>query len=456
MAVLLPSCAAVGPDYTPPKTKIPGIDGIDTRGLSFAPMNPGDLPQWWMKLKDPMLTDLIHQAVSGNLNLKAAFARLQEARARRGLSRTDQYPTLDASGKASRSYSNKNHSESYAAGLDAGWEIDIFGGVRRAIEASEADLEASAADLRDVMVSLTAEVALNYMDVRTLQAKLQITEEAIKIQQGTDDLVNYRYQAGLTNELALQQAHYNLANTRSQVPDLRTRLDAAENRLAVLTGQPPGKCHDLLAKQQPIPTVPPTVAVGIPAEVLRQRPDIRKAERQLAAQTARIGVATADLYPRFSLSGTMGLESVNSGDLLTAGSRYWNIGPGITWKIFDAGAIRRNIDVQSAITDQDLIAYEKTVLEAVEEVKNAVKTYAEDQIKKEHLAVATDAAKRAESLALNSYQSGMADFGDVLEAQRSLLSFQEKLADIQGSLGSDLIRLYKALGGGWHWEAVKK
>jgi outer membrane protein TolC len=189
--------------------------------------------------------------------------------------------------------------------------------------------------------------------------------------------------------------------------------------------------------------------VGIPAETLRQRPDIRKAERELAAQTARIGVATADLYPKFKLNGSIGLESINSGDLLTAGSRYWSIGPGVSWNLFDAGAVRQNIEIQSAIQEQYLIAYETALLGAQEEVKNALVTYAEDRIRRESLTEAVKAAQRADELARNSYLSGMADFSQVLDAQRSLLSFQNQLAESEGSVASDLIRLYKALGGGW-------
>lgn len=455
VVLALIGCAAVGPDYKPPQTGLLLEVGMEPKdGEDAYLIDPSRLAEWWTSFNDSLLTDLIKQAVSENLDLKQARTRLRETRARRGLSQADQFPALDMSGGASRTRGSENSGggdirELYTAGFDAGWEIDIFGGVRRAVEAADADLQASEADLNDVLVSLTAEVALNYVEVRTLQARLESAELNLDVQQETYDLVRFRFQAGLSDELSLQQASYNLESTRSQIPDLRSSLEAAKNRLAVLTGRSPGKIHGLLAEQQPIPVVPTTVATGIPAEILRQRPDIRKAERELAAQTARIGVATADLYPRFSLNGSIGLESLNSGDLLTAGSRYWNIGPGISWKVFDAGAVRRNIEIQSAIQEQYLVAYENTVLEALEEVNNALVSYAEDQKKRDSLKSAVIAARRAEGLARDLYLTGLADFSEVLEAQRTLLSFQNQLVESEGSVASDLVRLYKAYGGGW-------
>jgi NodT family efflux transporter outer membrane factor (OMF) lipoprotein len=246
----------------------------------------------------------------------------------------------------------------------------------------------------------------------------------------------------------VQQARYNLENTRSEVPNLRTGLDAAMNRVAVLLGEQPGKVHAELEQREPIPVPPLKVAVGVPADLLRRRPDVRQAERELAAQTAKIGVATADLYPKFTLSGSIGLESLSmnnpsSGILTLTG------GPQITWAIFKGGAIRQNIEVQSALQEQALIQYEAVILGALEEVENALVAYAEVQQRRQSLSEATQAAQKAAELAQYKYQAGLTDFTNILDAQRSLLSFQEQLAQSNGDVTSNLVRLYKALGGGW-------
>jgi NodT family efflux transporter outer membrane factor (OMF) lipoprotein len=418
-------------------------------------MDPQQLADWWKTLDDPVLSRLIEQAVGSNLDLKQAEAKVREVRARRGIAQAGLFPSLDASALATRSKRGENSGSFYSAGFDAGWEIDVFGGVRRAVEAAEADLAASREDLRDVMVTLTAEVALNYLDVRTTQKRLAVTEQNLAIQQEAYDFIWWRCQAGLSNELELQQARYNLENTGAQIPGLRSSLEEAKNRLAVLTGRVPGAVHELLAETLPIPIVPPTVAVGVPAETLRQRPDIRGAERNLAAQTARIGVATADLYPKFRLVGSIGLESLKSSELFKSSSQAWNIGPGVSWNLFDAGAIRQNIEVQSAIQEQYLLAYEAAILGALEEVENGLTAFAEEHLRRERLAAAVDAARQAETLSSQEYLAGLVDFTTVLDAQRSLLSFEEQLAISDGTIIADLIRLYKALGGGWNASAVQ-
>jgi NodT family efflux transporter outer membrane factor (OMF) lipoprotein len=276
-----------------------------------------------------------------------------------------------------------------------------------------------------------------------------VTEANIKAQEETCELNRSRYKAGTIDDLPVQQSIYNLERTRSLIPSLQTGLEAAKNRLAVLLGEKPGSVHQELAERKPIPVLPVTVAVGVPAETMRHRPDIRRAERNLAAQTARIGVATADLYPKFRLSGSIGLESISTGDLLTSASRTWSVGPGVSWNIFDAGAIRRNIKVQSALQEQALIQYEAVVLKAQEEVENVLVAYAKEQLRRESLTAATAAAQRAYELAQDQYKAGLVDFSNVLDAQRSLQSFQDELAQSDGAVTSNLVRLYKALGGGW-------
>lgn len=455
VAFLLAGCATVGPDYISPEISAPEKWRADLKaGLTQGSMDSKMMASWWTTLNDPTLTSMIQRAVKGNLDLKEARSRVREARARRGISAAERFPTLDVNGSAISSYSGEDtgsgeRRELYAAGFDANWELDLFGGVRRSIEAAQADLETSQEDYRDVMVSLLAEVALNYVEVRTSQARLDVAEKNLEAQAETYELTVFRFEAGLAGALDMEQAKYNLENTRSQIPTLRIRLEEAKNRLAVLLGTQPGALQSDLSGRKPIPVPPLKIAVGVPAEVLRRRPDIRRAERELAAQTARVGVATAELYPKFSLLGSIGLEALSFGDLFSTGSRTDTIGPSFSWNIFDARAIRKNIEVQNALQEQALLKYEAAILTALEDVENALVAYAQDQYRRQSLSQATQAAERAVDLALKQYSSGIIDFQDTLEAQRSLLSFQDQLAESDGAVTSNLISLYKALGGGW-------
>jgi NodT family efflux transporter outer membrane factor (OMF) lipoprotein len=333
--------------------------------------------------------------------------------------------------------------------------VDVFGGVRRSVEAADADLSASREDLHGVLVSLVAETALNYVEARTFQTRLAVAQANIKTQEESYDLTRSRFEAGLSDELAVHQARYNLESSRSQLPTLRTGLEAAKNRLAVLLGMEPGALHPELAESRPIPVIPATLAVGVPAEALRQRPDVRQAERRLAARSARVGVATADLYPKFRLSGSIGLQSTRAEDLLEYGSRTWRIGPSVSWNLFDAGAVRRNIEVQSALQEQALIQYEASILGALEEVENALVAYAGEQLRRASLVSATEAAQSATRMAQDRYKAGLVDFSSVLDSQRSLLSFEDNLAQSDGVVTANLVRLYKALGGGWQSDSAQ-
>jgi NodT family efflux transporter outer membrane factor (OMF) lipoprotein len=356
----------------------------------------------------------------------------------------------------SRSYSRSSEatgsgetSDFYSVGFDAAWEIDIFGGVRRSVEAARADLGASEADLNDVLVTLLAEVALNYIDVRTFQTRLSVAESNLQMQEETYELALARYEAGLTSQLDVEEARSNLENTRAQIPSLRTALEQTKNRLAVLLGESPGAVDDMLSARAPIPVAPLDIAVGVPAETLRRRPDVRRAERRVAAQTARIGVATAELYPKFQLPGSIGLEAFSLDELFRAGSYSYRWGPSFSWSIFTAGAIRQNIEAQSAVAEQVILQYENAILLALEEVENTLVAYAEEQVRRQALIEASEAARRAAILAETQYASGIVDFQVVLDAQRSLLSAQDQLAVSEGEIVSNLIQLYKALGGGW-------
>ncbi|RJQ67361.1 MAG: efflux transporter outer membrane subunit [Desulfobacteraceae bacterium] len=460
--LMLAGCPAVGPDYVRPETELPPAWHSQTQdGLTPATPEPQALANWWTTLDDPMLASLIQRAADGNLDLQTAQARVREARARRGISQADFYPSLDAGASATKVRSSAGtgfgrRTELYETGFDALWELDVFGGVRRSVEAADADLQASQEDLGSVLVSLLAEVALNYIDVRTLQTRITVAVANAQAQEETYQLTRSRYEAGLTDELAVQSALYTLAGTRAEIPVLRTGLESAMNRLAVLLGVAPGVLHAELRVPSDIPVPPVSVAVGVPADTIRRRPDVRRAERQLAAQTALIGVATADLYPRFVLLGSLGYEALSTGDLFSSGSLAWRIGPQVSWRLFSGGAVRQNIEVQSARQEQTLKQYQATVLGALEEAENTLTAYIGEQARRDALVTATQAAAQAFQLARDQYQAGLVDFSEVLIAQRSLLSFEDQLALSTGAVTANLVRIYKSLGGGWAVPAPDK
>lgn len=448
-------CAKVGPDYQKVQPVTPSAwQSPLANGLSADHPDLEILAEWWTVLKDPLLDGFLHQAVANNLDLEQARARLLEARARRDMSAAGLMPGLDASASVTRNRSsddrgNGSKTTSYSTGFDAGWEIDLFGGKQRSLEATEAQLEASEEELHDVMVSLLAEVALGYIDVRSIQSRLRIATANLAAQAESAALTETRYRSGLISELAVQQAKYLVASTRAQIPTLETSLAGATNSLAVLLGQPPGALSQQLQDQGALPTLPPMLAVGIPAETLQRRPDIRRAERQLAAQTAQIGVATAELYPSVQLHGSIGLDALSAGKLFNSSSGSYSFGPSINWKIFDGGATAANIRLQSSLQREALAKYQAAVLSALLEVENALVTYAREQDRHQALQAAAAAAEEASTLAELQFQGGLVDFTQVLDARRSLLSFQDQLASSAATMVGNLIRLYKALGGGW-------
>jgi NodT family efflux transporter outer membrane factor (OMF) lipoprotein len=371
----------------------------------------------------------------------------------RGIEQADRFPTLDADGSTIWTRNDRHTQDSYAAGFDAAWELDIFGGIKRSIEAADADVEASVQQYGDVLISMISEIAVNYVELRTYQAQIAAVNESINTQQQTYQLTLWQYQAGLEDELATQQAKYNLESARSQLPSLNSGFNAALNRLSVLTACKPDEIRRELTELCPVPSLPSQVLVGVPADALRRRPDVRKAEKELIAQTARVGVAAAELYPKLSLGGSIG---INGGSLSGLSSNLsapadWTLqaGPRASWRIFDAGAIRQNIKVQSAKQQQALENYEAAILAAVEEVENALTAYIDEQSRFVNLQNAKQAAKEASLLASRQYEAQLIDFSEVLESQRTLLSFDNQLAQSNGTKTTNLIRLYKALGGGW-------
>jgi len=449
LSAIISGCSAVGPDYVKPDLPLPAH-------WTYAPSTADreDLAQWWQRLHDPMLSSLIEDALQHSLDLRSARAKLREARARRDLAGGNRFPTVSASLSASRTRSSSaaasgTTSKLFSAGFDASWEPDVFGGQRRALEAASADVEAIQASLHDVQVSLAAEVALNYVELRSFQARLAIARDNLATQNETLQITDWRQQAGLATTLEVEQARTNLEQTRSGIPSLNTSRVAAENRLAVLLGKPPAALHAQLAAPAPLPAVPDQVAVGIPADTLRQRPDVRAAERTLAAATARIGEQSAALYPGFSLSGSLGWKALTAGALGGSDTLASSILGSIAQTLFDGDRIHSTIRIQTAVQEQALAAYQKTVLTALEDVENALAAYADNRQRQTALRRAVQSARNAAQLARQRYESGLIDFQSVLDTERTRLSAEDGLAGAEAEGLTSLISLYKALGGGW-------
>ncbi|CAI2717575.1 RND efflux system, outer membrane lipoprotein, NodT family protein [Nitrospina watsonii] len=475
--LLFAACTTVGPDYVPPETKMPTGFQTQVEDKKFTSktetdeasqedsatpeipaklVTPEMLAEWWQTLEDPLLTQLVDKAVEDNLDLKLAQSRVREERARRGIARSERFPTIDAVGGTSRQrmseetlFRRGGEFTMYSAGFDSTWEIDLFGRIQRSVEAAAASVEARKEQLNDTLVTLVAEVALNYIEIRTFQARLEAAERNRRSQEETLQIVKDRLSAGLTTTLTLEQAKYNLESTKSEIPTLKTGIEQAKNGLSVLLGEFPGAINKELEDYKEVPVTPMDVVVGVPADLLRRRPDIRQAERELAAQTARVGIATSELYPRLTLLGSIGLESISASSFLTGPATAFQIGPQVTWNVFSAGRIRQNIEVQDEIQEQALIQYESAVLVAVKDVENALIDYAREQVRREALLKSIASAENAVNLARELYTAGLSDFLGVLEAERSLFTFQDRLAVSEGKVVSNLIRLFKALGGGW-------
>lgn len=456
LAVALGGCAAVGPDYSEPQLAVPA--GWSA-GTGTDAMDAVLLARWWHGFGDPVLDRLVADALAANLDLAQARARLREARARRGVAGAALAPSVDASLSGSRSRSSGQSGsgstrELYSAGFDASWELDVFGGVRRSVEAAQADLEASVESLSDTRVSLAAEVALNYIDLRTAEQRLAIAEESIAYRGENHQIIRWRQQAGLVSELDLAQATTDLESTRAVLPPLRTAVTEAKNRLAVLLGRNPGELESLVHADRPIPLAAGEIVAAIPADTLRQRPDVRVAERRLAAQTARLGEAEAARYPSFRLSGSLGLEALELDALADRDANTRSLFGGITAPVFNAGRIAANIEIQDALVEQARLAYRAAVLAALEEVENALTAVANTDARRAKLAEAAAAARTTLAIAEYRYASGLADFLSVLDAQRTQLSLDEQLAGSTGELARAQVRLYKALGGGWSTEPL--
>ncbi len=452
---LVAGCA-VGPDYRPPKTAAPANWSEAQRGgTTNATVQ---VVEWWKTFNDPELNSLIERAVKANYDLRIAEAQLFQARALRAGAAWNLGPTIAGAGSytdarrarnASTAPLTQPHTDLYDAHFDATWEIDIFGSLRRQLEQATALYGSVEENRRDVLISVLAEVARNYVEVRGLQYRFDIARRNIKAQQDALALTRTRFNAGLTNELDVKQAESLLATTQAQLPGLDTSLKQAIHQLGVLLGQPPGALLGELSGTAPIPAPPPSVPVGLPSELLRRRPDVRGAERQLAAATANIGVQTAELFPKLTLLGLGGFQSLSASSWFTAGSKYWSAGPTVTWRLLDFGRIRAQVKAANAQQRQALAFYEKSVLTAFQDVEDALVAYNNEQIHYRALAEAVAADRRAVELSNELYKKGLGDFLAVLTAERSLYQDEDQLANSQATVTANLITLYKALGGGW-------
>lgn len=462
LALVAGGCASmpsVGPDYHKPVTKAPAqwaepLAGGETNSATAT-------AAWWKNFHDAELDSLITRAVSSNLDLRIAQSRVREARAQYGGAFANLWPTVDAGASYQRvrvpeqlpvlgDLHLPSHEDNLQiAGFDASWEIDVFGGKRRAVEAAKAHLIGAEFGQRNVLISLLGEVARNYVDLRGYQRRLAIANENIESQEKSLAITQNRFTNGMAKDLDVQQAKTVLATTRAAVPTLESAIQTTTHRIEVLLGQQPGALQTELAGATPIPVQPPQVPVGLPSELLLRRPDVSRAERELAAATANIGVAKSDLFPKFYLTGIAGLESASASDWFTAGSRFWSVGPTVQWRIFDAGRIRANIRVQNARQQQALSAYEQTVLTAFEEVEDNLVLYAKEQTRRNSLEDAVLASQKSLDTANNLYASGLTDFLHVLDAERSLYSAEDALAQSDRTISANLVALYKSLGGGW-------
>jgi outer membrane protein, multidrug efflux system len=478
----------VGPDYHAPTVPVPPTFSEATTRPTTRPApnlaaipTPQQLRRWWETFDDPELNHLVDRALQTNLDLQSAVQRIREARAQLGIAQASFYPTVNALGQYNHSRRSAHLGSSsgsssvsstptatgtttetggggsganlegdfYQAGFDATWEIDVFGGIRRGVEAAQATLEADVEDRRSVLITLLGDVATDYVQLRGLQQQVAITQENIATQTQTLQLIETQNRAGLVADLAVTQQRAQVLTTEAQLPDLEAEIQQTIHALSVLLAEEPAALEDELAPPAPIPFGPAHVPPGLPSELLRRRPDIREAERQLAAASAEIGVATAELYPQISLTGSYGYESSQFHQLFNLYSRYFSIGPSVSWPIFNAGSIVDNIEVQNALERQAFYTYESTVLTGLQEVDDALIVYAKEQDRRAELEEAVAADQKAVELTQSLYKNGLDTFLDVLTSQNTLLLAQESLVTSEQAVSTDLVTLYKALGGGW-------
>ena len=464
-------CAPVGPNYQRKDNPVPSRFGSLEKGITTGdPVASELLSSWWKVLQDPILNSLIERAVPGNQDLRIAQARVQQARALSLVESSKQFPEggftgvyerfrrVETSPSGSPSAGNgstavpvsRNRQDNlFLVGFDASWEIDIFGGVRREIEAANANLAASADSLRDTLVTLQGEVARNYIEYRGQQLRLDIARQEVKIRRENVEITEARSRAGFVSELDLARAQGELARAESRIPFLEKLLRAALYRLGILLGLEPMSLTAELQSAMSLPQVPENLPAGLPSDLLRRRPDIRRAEREIAAATARIGVSTAELFPKFSLTGSIGLQANASDKLLRDSSNFWGIGPKFTWSILNFKRILASIEFSKAVQEETLARYERTVLLSLEEVENSLVHLSQEKRRLEALTEAVLSNDLAVRLAMERYLAGIESYLAVTDAEAALYVAQDELAQSRQNHVLGFVSLFKALGGGW-------
>lgn len=450
------SGCTVGPDYHRQDANVPSSWIGRTEPIKDSP-DYSELVYWWTEFNDPNLTSLIERAINTNLDLLAAQARIQQVRAVRGIAAGELWPQANASGSYTRGripiQGNPDVDvptrDLFHTGLDAAWELDFFGGNSRSVEAADADIKVAVEAHRDVLVTLVSEVAINYIELRGFQQEIVIAQNNLNAQQQTAELTHKKFQSGLVGTLDVANADAQVATTASLIPRLEAAAQQSMYSLSVLLGLEPAALLKELSPKYSIPFAPPQVPIGIPSELLRRRPDIRRAEAAIHSATARIGVATADLYPKFSLTGSVNFQNDQLHGLISSGNRFWTAGPAVDWQIFSAGRVRSNIELQKALQQESMFSYQKTVITALKDVENALIAYAKEFERHKSLTEAVAHNRKAVDSATQLYERGLTDFLNVLVAQRSLFASEEALVQSTRNLSTDLVALYKALGGGW-------
>jgi multidrug efflux system outer membrane protein len=457
LVAALSGCTTLSPrNPALPETPVPGVWSALASNPSTlsAPSAAASLAQWWQRFNDPQLTALVTQALQVNTDVRTAQAALQQARALRDVKSAGLGPAIDASTSAQRSKSGGNDAtNSFQAGFDASWEPDVFGGKRSALNATEADARAAEANLANVQVSMAAEVAVTYIELRGLQARLAIARSNLATQNETLQITRWRAQAGLVSSLDVEQGIAANEQASAQIPSLLTSASQSLSSLAVLTGQAPGTLQRMLATASAVPQAAGDLALAFPAETLRQRPDVRAAEHRISAALARVAQADAARYPGFQISGSLGLSALTLGTLTSGASVVNALLASVSVPLFDGGAARAQVRAQEAALEQARVSYQASVLTALKDVEDALVSLQGNRERLARLQAAAVAAANADLLARQRYASGLIDFRAVLDTQRTLLSTQDSVESTRASLSADYVRLYKALGGGWTPEA---
>ena len=483
-AVLLLCGCTLGPDFKSPAWLSPQTwFSAPAKPAASVPVAEPIDPAWWSLFHDDELTALEERVATENLDVQVATIRLAESRAQRGVAAADAYPNFEANGSYQRQRPSNNGVFSGLSGLSAGsssvangapgettggvsgssqpalniyqygfdstWELDLWGKVRRSVEAADANVTASAEARRDTLLSSLAEVARDYLQLRGTQTRLQIAHDNLKTAQQSQELTRERAEGGVTTDLDVANASAQVATFAAQIPPLEQQERELVNALSLLLGQPPQALTAEVATARPVPPVPPLVPVGLPSELARRRPDIRQAEAQLHAATATIGVADANFYPSFTLGGSVGIQGLQTRDLFTLNSLMYALGPSVNIPIFEGGRLKSTLELREQQQKQAAVVYQRTVLNAWHEIDNSLTAYETEQHRRDQLAEAVAQNQRAVALAQSRYEQGVTDFLQVLDAQRSLFATQQSLAESTTAIDTDLVAIYKALGGGW-------